>query len=774
MLCGVTEHVTTRGDTMVGTRARALRIACVLVVTLAPLRPAGAADGDPSQVGQFSAPFEEAGGNCRIDADGREICKPAGATQAMLATGRVLYWDALEGTENINLNAVAEGAQQTRNDRTRTIDLSTGTPRFRAPAPEWGGAAPEGYDSEYLPYLPVDDPILNDGDLFCSDQVHLADGRLIAVGGTDYFAEPYLGELAGTHYGVIELEGTKHGRIFDPYTETWAQTGSMHFGRWYPSLVTLPSGKLFVASGVGKLIKPLYDQRPFDSGTNVRQTETYDPATGEWTLNRTSANRSLPLYPRLHLLPNGNVYYDAAGQVFNPMGQSYDEAFWNIAATYDPVAQRWTDLGVPGLGLGFLPGLPDLPGRNGMLGGAPILPNLPLDGLPNAAGELTGLPGFRGSTFSIMLPLRPDDEGRYSRAEFLSAGGILGVTPGTYLASSASQVNTVSIDDAGVASLSSRSTGALNAARWYGTGVLLPTGEVMAFSGANRDEVVLPGFGEPVTTPEMFDPITETWKPMATQGRQRTYHNAAILLADGRVLVGGHAPIPTGYSFNVTLPGMSPNDGRDPSFEIYSPPYLFRGDRPTIDDGPSRVDTGTTFELTLGSPEEAAAVAEDGTVALMRNTAITHLVDGDQRSVVLPVTGHDRATITVQAPPDPAVAPPGPYLLFVNRPTDDGPVPSVGHQVFVDAPVPQALAALPAGQDGQTATPFVAPDPAAVLVDNLEDALGAEAMPTALASDARDVQQAPAWLVFIAAGLPMAVLVAQPTVRRRRAVRARS
>ena len=114
------------------------------------------------------------------------------------------------------------------------------------------------------------------------------------------------------------------------------------------------------------------------------------------------------------------MYYDAAGQVFNPLGESYDEAFWNIAASYDPEAARWTDLGVPGLGLGALPGLPDLPGRNGMLGGVPLMPNLPLDGLPNAGGDLTGIPGFRGSAFSIMLPLRPDDQGRYARAEFLS------------------------------------------------------------------------------------------------------------------------------------------------------------------------------------------------------------------------------------------------------------------------------------------------------------------------------------------------------------------
>jgi hypothetical protein len=128
----------------------ALVLVGVVVLTLAPMR-AGAADGDPPQVGQFTAPFEEAGAQCHIDADGRELCKPAGATQAALPTGRVLFWDALEGTENINLNAVAEGAHQTRNDRTRSSTSQRRGPLLLRP-------------------------------------VFLADGRLLTVGGTDYFA----------------------------------------------------------------------------------------------------------------------------------------------------------------------------------------------------------------------------------------------------------------------------------------------------------------------------------------------------------------------------------------------------------------------------------------------------------------------------------------------------------------------------------------------------------------------------------------------------------
>jgi hypothetical protein len=380
----------------------------------------------------------------------------------------------------------------------------------------------------------------------------------------------------------------------------------------------------------------------------------------------------------------------------------------------------------------------------------------------------------------MMLPLRPDAGGRYAKAEFLAAGGVLGTTPGAYLATTSSQVNTVAIDGSGHEALSSRATGPLNAPRWYGTGVLLPSGEVMIFSGANRDEVLLPGTGEPVTTPELFDPATETWHPMAAQGRARTYHNTAMLLPDGRVLVGGHAPISTLYGFNVGLPGLSPQEGRDSSFEVYSPPYLFRGDRPSINANPGRIDTGTSFTITLGSEAEAAAVQDGGSVVLMRNTSTTHMIDGDQRSVVLPVVGRDGATLELTAPPDRAVAPAGPYLLFANRSTKDGVVPSVGRQVFVDAPVPAALAdrtvALPTPQAGKASPPFVGRAPQDVLLDNLADALGAEGMtvPTRLVAHTDGPLPVPSWLVLVAAVLPMAVLTAQPAVRRRRAGRPRT
>jgi len=521
-------------------------------------------------------------------------------------------------------------------DQTRLLTLAPGGPQWAQPTPVDAGANPNGYHNHPLIDALSTHETYNDGALFCSDQLFLADGRVLTSGGTAYYNDP---GLDGFDYGVAELEGLANTRIFDPATSTWSQSGDMHTGRWYPTLVELGDGKVFVASGVRKLIKPVYPDRPLDSGTNVRQTETYDPATGRWTDNGPSAQRSLPLFPRLHLLPDGHILYNAAGQAFNPAGQAYDEAKWILAASYDPAARTWKSLGVPGIG--------------------------------------TTAPGFRGSTFSMMLPLRPDPLGHYTKARFLTAGGVLNPTPGSYFTVPTSTIATV--DTAGGNdTLTTHQTGSLSRGRWYSSGVVLPTGEVIAFSGADRDEVITPGLEIPARQAEMFDPQTETWHPLAAAHRPRTYHNTAALLPDGRVLVGGHAPIPFLYTRHISLPApFSPNK-RDPSFEIFRPPYLYRGTRPAITGVAGTWNYGATIAIHTDIP-----ASDVKTVMLMRNTSITHLVDANQRAIELPVVGRNGDTVSVKAPPNGNVAPPGPYMVFVNRQGSGGLVPSHGAQVSV-------------------------------------------------------------------------------------------
>ena len=623
-------------------------------------------------------------------------CLPAAASIVQLADGRLLYWDAVEGTETgtafggLNFAATDLG-RITVNDESRLLTLNqsggiaTGGGTFVAPATVAGGA----HSTSTAEDLPLPAPIAathyayNNGSLFCSDQVLLSDGSVLDVGGTDYYTEP---TTPGTDKGLLELEGIKATRIFSMKVDNWVSARPMNHGRWYPSLVTLGNGHVFVASGVTKLIKPVYPTHPLDSGTNVKATETYDPTVDAWTDNGAGAQRTLPLFPRLHLLPDGHVYYDAGGQDFNPAGQSYDEALWNVAATYDPSTQTWHDLGIPGL---------------------------------VSAGVNPLFAGFRGSTFSAVLPLRPNANDTYTRASFLSAGGVLLPPPGSYVAVADGRINTVTTDSSGNDQLSTTPTGSLGRGRWFSTAVPLPDGSVYAVSGADVDEVIAPGLESPILQSELFTPTVDSggnytggsWRPAGQQDRRRTYHNTAILLPDGSVLIGGNAPIPfldAQVMDGVSLPGRpGTNNHHDPSFQLYRPPY-FDKKRPVILSIASQPGA-----LIIHTPQ-AATIAS---VVLMRNTALTHLVDGDARSVVLAIQSRDPTpsdpTVTVQLPPSSNVLPNGPYLLFANQNAanvnDLAPghvVPSIGAQVFAEgtnpATTPTILVTAPAATYGAT------------------------------------------------------------------------
>ena len=408
----------------------------------------------------------------------------------------------------------------------------------------------------------------------------------------------------------------------------------MAYPRWYPTMVTLGNGKSFVASGVEKLI---YNT----SGLNVHATETFDPDTGKWKNNGPAGETSLPLFARLHLLPDGNVFYSAVGQMWGPFGQAADEALWHFYKGYDPRKKEWTTYG---------------------------------------AGHF----GARSGAFSVMLPLDPP----YKVADILVGGGTLLTSPGSYVANNFTEIVRV----VGGQAVSMRGPD-LNNARWFSTGVALPDGNVVAVSGANRDEVIAPGSESPVTQAELFN--GKRWIPLANAGRVRTYHNSALLLADGSVLVGGHSPINTGYGAagdNTAQPVTGTNNLKDPSFEILKPPYLFRGPRPSITHAQKGIAWGRSFNIGVSSKGDVKKVV------LSRLPTITHVVDGDQRTVNLSFRRSGNGRLSVKAPPNGNVAPAGHYYLFVLSDNGDGLTPSKARIVHVGTGAQGGEATAPMGK----------------------------------------------------------------------------
>ena len=207
---------------------------------------------------------------------------------------------------------------------------------------------------------------------------------------------------------------------------------------------------------------------------------------------------------------------------------------------------------------------------------------------------------------------------------------------------------------------------------------LLPDGTVLASGGMSTSDGV--DLTKAVLPAEIWDPTTETWRTVASLTTGREYHSTALLLPDGRVLMAGGGQLP-GRATNIY------------SGEIYSPPYLFKGARPTITSVPSIVNYGSSF--TVATPD-AASIQK---VALIRTPSVTHAFDENQRYIPLSFTTGS-GQLTVQAPSNGNIAPPGYYMLFI---LNGNGVPSVAS--FVRFPAPTEDTQAPTAPGSLTATP---------------------------------------------------------------------
>jgi hypothetical protein len=184
----------------------------------------------------------------------------------------------------------------------------------------------------------------------------------------------------------------------------------------------------------------------------------------------------------------------------------------------------------------------------------------------------------------------------------------------------------------------------LNVPRDKVNSVLLPDGRVLVAGGIGT----LPDGGPA----EIFDPEDPTtgFQLGPNMKHVRGYHSAAILLADGSVIMGG-----------------DPNGGSTPN-ERYLPSYFFKA-RPTITGSLAAVAHGAAFSVNTPTP---GAIAE---LVLMSPGAVTHGFNQNQRYVGCVITGSTATTVDATAPPDGNIAPPGYYLLFL---VDHDRIPSIG------------------------------------------------------------------------------------------------
>ncbi|QHA04918.1 DUF1929 domain-containing protein [Streptomyces broussonetiae] len=164
----------------------------------------------------------------------------------------------------------------------------------------------------------------------------------------------------------------------------------------------------------------------------------------------------------------------------------------------------------------------------------------------------------------------------------------------------------------------------------------------------------------------LYHPDSNSFTRVADPLVGRNYHSGSILLPDGRVMFFGSDSL-YGDKAN-TRPGKF-----EQRIEIYTPPYLYRGSRPSLGGGPQTIARGASGTFTS---RQAAGIRK---VRLVRPSASTHVTDVDQRSIALDFrTSGDR--ITVRVPENRNLVQSGWYMLFVD---DDQGTPSVAQWVKV-------------------------------------------------------------------------------------------
>lgn len=430
------------------------------------------------------------------------------------------------------------------------------------------------------------------GDLWCGGHTMLEDGRLLFVGGTSKYLN-----LPKWFPGIYP--GLDTAYIYDPFYDRWEEQKKMHVGRWYPTLIRLADNTVNVVAGFTHSFPYLFlfMQETFRAGSNG----------GFW--GKMKHRKFFPLYPRLHLLNDGDVFYSGVFNVHLEFPQIFPSSRWSYKT------KKWKKLG----------------GKH--------------------------VHKHREEGISLLMALRPGD---YYADKILIAGG----------GHRAFQTATDSVEMIDLSQSDPKwgKKSAMTRDRIHAVGVQLPDGNILVVGGKtgttkhshDNHEYDCGNDHDAVRESEMYDPDTDAWTLMAEQHKDRIYHSTAILLPDGKVLSMGSNPEAKCI---------------EKSIEIYSPPYLFWGDRPVIvDPSPEKITYRQTFSLKVDNTRQISQVV------LRRLDVITHVTNTDQRLLELTFKVSSNEKLEVDGPLKREHMPQGYCLLFVI--SNDG-VPSEGKFVLV-------------------------------------------------------------------------------------------
>ena len=183
--------------------------------------------------------------------------------------------------------------------------------------------------------------------LFCSGHCFLPNGGLLIIGGH-----------------IVDSEGLPQACIYDYQTKEFTAQTEMTNGRWYPSALPLPDGRVLAISGT---------YSPAHLTNNVPQIWSANDPNG-WSEVAEPPGTLWPAFPRLHLHPNGRQVF-----VAGPLKDSWflelkdangKEIKTNVKGKTQPVLGQWESAGVARAGpRDYAPSVAYEPGKILYIGG---------------------------------------------------------------------------------------------------------------------------------------------------------------------------------------------------------------------------------------------------------------------------------------------------------------------------------------------------------------------------------------------------------------------
>ena len=309
-------------------------------------------------------------------------------------------------------------------------------------------------------------------DMFCNGMSIMQDGRVLINGGTKGYGSL---EVVGVA-AEIPFTGLANTSIFDPGTESMVDVTPTAHGRWYPTVTELNDGRMMTTSGLNDT-----------DGNNNNTSEIWDGQ--KWSAEIPGDPHisdfpefGFPLYPRMHLLPTGHVFYSAPSSAtidFNPTNQT-----WTLVA--------WTTY--PG---------PNDPNGERIYGTSVLLPLTPQN---NYSPKVMILGGDNPATDTTeLIDLSPTGAQLSAACPNYAPCWV----PGPKMAQPRVEMEAT----------------------------ILPNGKVLVDGGSAKDEDA----STASMKAEIYDPATNSFSSAGSNAFPRLYHNVQLLLPDGTVaLMGGN------------------------------------------------------------------------------------------------------------------------------------------------------------------------------------------------------------------------------------------